>query len=89
MCSHLILNKIRNISNILCFIFLRKVKTTETNKKKSGAVYREGAVTDWTCQKWFAKFCTGAFSLDDAPQPGRPAEVDSDQVETLIDNSQR
>ena len=41
------------------------------------------------CQKWFEKFCAGDFSLDDAPQLGRPVEVDSDQVETLIENNQR
>ena len=40
------------------------------------------------CQKWFANFCAGDFSLDDAPWWGRPVEVDSDQIETLIENNQ-
>ena len=53
------------------------------------AMYREGAVTDQMCQKWFAKLRAGDFSLDDAPRLGRPAEVDSDQIETLIENNQR
>ena len=51
-------------------------------------MYGEGAVTDQTCQKWFAKFRAGDFSLDDAPQLGRPVEVHSDQIETLIENNQ-
>ena len=34
------------------------------------------------------KFCAGDFSLDDAPRLGRPVEVDGDQIETLIENSQ-
>ena len=51
-------------------------------------MYREGAVTDETCQKWFVKFCAGDFSLDDAPWLGRPVEVDSDHIETLIENNQ-
>ena len=51
-------------------------------------MYREGAVTDRTCQKWFAKFCAGDFSLDNAPQLGRPIEVNSDQIEALIENNQ-
>ena len=38
-------------------------------------------------QKWFVKFCEGDFSLDDAPWSGRPVEVDSDQIETLIENN--
>ena len=35
-----------------------------------------------------AKFRAGGFSLDDAPQLGNLAEVDSDQIETLIENNQ-
>ena len=31
--------------------------------RKITAVYGEGAVTDKTCQKWFAKFSAGDFSL--------------------------
>ena len=46
-------------------------------------MYGEGVVTDRTCQKWFPKFCAGDFSLDDT------VEVDSDQIETLIENNQR
>ena len=52
-------------------------------------MYGEGAVMDRTCQKWFAKFHAGDFSLDHAPWSGRPAEVDSDKMETLIENNQR
>ena len=43
---------------------------------------------DGTCQKWFAKFCAGDFLLVGAPWSSRPIEVDSDQIETLIENSQ-
>ena len=40
-------------------------------------------MTDQMCQKWFAKFHAGDFSLDDAPRLGRPVEVDSDEIEIL------
>ena len=30
--------------------------------------------------------CAGDFSLDDAAWLGRPVEIDSDQIETLIEN---
>ena len=56
-------------------------------KKKICAVYGEGAVTDRMCQKWFATFPAGDFSLDDAPGLGRQVEVDSGQIETLIEKS--
>ena len=51
-------------------------------------MYGKGAVTDQTYQKWFAKFHAGDFSLDDAPWSCRLVEVDSDQIEMLIENNQ-
>ena len=68
--------------------YFKKGKNTTEMQKKICAVYGEGAVTDRTCQKWFAKFHAGDFSLDDAPRSGRPVEVDSDQIKTLIENNQ-
>ena len=68
--------------------YFKKGKNTTAMQKKICAVYGEGAMTDQTCQKWFVKFCAGDFSLDDAPQSGRPVEVDSDQIETVIENNQ-
>ena len=68
--------------------YFKKGKNTTETLKKICAVYREGAVTDQTCPKWFVKFCAGDFSLDDAPRSDRPVEVDSDQMETLIENNQ-
>ena len=77
-----------NIFGILCFIISRKVKNATETQKKICAAYGEDAVTDRTCQKWFAKFRAGDFSLADAPRLGRPVEVDSDQIETLIENTE-
>ena len=68
--------------------YFKKGKNTVETHKKICAVYGEGAVTDRTCQKWFAKFRAGDFSLDNTPQSGRPVEVHNDQIETLIENNQ-
>ena len=78
--------KKQHFRHIMLYYFKEGKNATET-QKKTCAVYGEGAVTDRTCQKWFAKFCVGDFSLDDAPWSGRPAEADSDQIETLIENN--
>ena len=51
-------------------------------------MYEKGAVTDQMCQKWFVKFHAGDFSLGDAPRSGWPVEVDSNRIETLIENNQ-
>ena len=56
-------------------------------RRKVYVVYGEGAVTDQMCQKGFVKFRAGGFSLDNSPQSHRPVEVDSDQIEMLIENN--
>ena len=52
----------------IMFYYFKKGKNTTEMQKKICSVYGEGAVTDQTCQKWFAKFRAGDFSLDDAPR---------------------
>ena len=72
---------------MLCYF--KKGKTQVKCKiKKICAVYGEGAVIDQAREKWFAKFLARDFSLDGPLQSGRPVEVDSDQIETLTENSQ-
>ena len=44
----------------MLYYFKKGKKATEMQKKVC-AVYGEGAVTDRTCQKWFAKFRAGNF----------------------------
>ena len=51
-------------------------------------MYGEGAVTDQMCEKWFAKFRAGDFSLDHVPQSGGPVEVDRDHIVIVIENNQ-
>ena len=80
--------KKQHFRHIMLYYFKKGKNATETQKQIC-AVYGEGAVTDRTCQKWFAKFCAGESLLDDAPWSGRPVEVDSDQIETLIEDNQR
>ena len=67
--------------------YFKKGKNATEMQKMIFAVYG-GVVTGGMCQKWFAKFYAGGFLLDDAPQSGRPVEVDSEQIETLIENYQ-
>ena len=78
----------QHIWHIMHYYFKKSKNSTEMQKKDLCSVGREGAVTDRTCQKWFEKFRAGDFLLDDVAWLGRPAEVDSDQIETLIENNQ-
>ena len=78
-----------NIFGMLCFITSRKVKMQlKCKNKKVCALCGECAVADWTCQKWFARFCARNVLLTDAPRLGRPVEGDRDQTETSIENNQ-
>ena len=78
-----------DIFGILCFSTSRKVnRQLKQAKKKICAECVESAVTDQTCQKWFAKFCAADFWKDIATWPCRPVEIDSDEIETLIENHQ-
>ena len=73
--------------HIMLYYFKKGENSTEMQKKNC-VVYGEGAVTDQMCQKWFAKFHTGYFSLDDAPWSVRAVEVGSEKIVILTENNQ-
>ena len=73
--------------HIMLYYFKQGKNATEMQKKIC-VVHGEGAVTDWMCQKWFVKFHARDRLLDNAVWLGRPIEVGSDQIETLIENNQ-
>ena len=52
------------------------------------AVYGKGTETNEMCQKWFTKFHAGGFLVENPARSGRPVKVNSDQIETLIENNQ-
>ena len=79
MCSHFSIEKEEKHVWYTMLYYFKKDKNIIETQKKIDAVYGEGSVTDWTCQKWFAKFPAGDFSLDDASQSGRPVEAESNQ----------
>ena len=83
----LVLEDRRKYAIFLAYYALLFQNATETHKKNCAAYGEgEGAVTDRTCRKWFAKFCARDFLLDSAPWSGRTVEVDNDQIKTLIEN---
>jgi len=64
-------------------------KFYERGIMKICAVCGKDAVKERVCQKWFPKFRSGNFSIQDAPRLGRPVEIDQDKVKTLIDTNKR
>ena len=71
---------------MLCY-FKKGQNTTETQEKDLCSVGRRGCDVS-TASKVFLNFRAADFSLDGAPWPGRPDEVDSGQMETLTENNE-
>ncbi|KAL1139196.1 hypothetical protein AAG570_009255 [Ranatra chinensis] len=74
--------------NLVLFYFKKGKKAAETCRKIC-AVYGEDAVTERVCQKWFSRFRSGNFSVQDAPRSGRPTEINSDEVKEMVDTNPR
>ena len=79
---------VQHFQHIILYYFKKGKNATETQKKMCSG-YGDGAVTEQTCHRWFARCRTGGVSLDDAAQSGRPVEVDGDQIETFTENGRR
>ena len=58
-------------------------------RKKLYDVYGEESLTERQCQKWFVRFLSGDFYLEDAPRSGRPPELDDDRVKVITENNRR
>ena len=74
-------------------VFLRGVHLHYFNMKKTAAeshrilveVYGEHALAGRTCQKWFARFESGDFGLEDEERPGQPKKFEDEELEALLD----
>ena len=74
-------------------VFLRGVLLHYFNMKKTAAeshrilvkVYGEHALAERTCQKWFARFKSGDFGLEDEEPPGQLKKFEDEELEALLD----
>ena len=74
-------------------VFLWGVLLHYFNMKKTAAeshrilveVYGEHALAEQTCQKWFARFKSGDFGLEDEERPGQPKKFEDEELEALLD----
>ena len=47
-------------------------------------VYGEHALAEKTCQKWFARFKSGDFCLEDKERPEQPKKFEDEELEVLL-----
>ena len=74
-------------------VFWRGVLLHYFNMKKTAAeshrilleVYGEHALAERTCQKWFARFKSSDFGLEDEERPGQPKKFEDEELEALLD----
>ena len=74
-------------------VFLPGVLLHYFNMKKTAAeshrilmeVYGEPALAERTCQKWFARFKSGDFGLEDEERSGQPKKFEYEELEGLLD----
>ena len=72
-------------------VFLRGALLHYFNMKKTAAeshhilveVYGEHALAERTCQKWFARFKSGDFGLEDEERPGQPKKFEDSKARKL------
>ena len=53
------------------------------------SVYGVDALNVCVCQNWFAQFCSGDFDLEDKERSGRPQELETDNLEELLEEDTR
>ena len=70
------------------FCYFKKCGNTTEKQINVCASHGEGAVPGQMCQKCFAKFWAGVFSLYNGSCLGKPVQVDSIQIKTLIEKNQ-
>lgn len=68
----------------LMIFYFRKGKSAAQTVNKICSVYGDDAVGESTVRKWFARFRTGNFELEDVKRTGRPSTVDDDQIQQLV-----
>ena len=74
-------------------VFLLGVLLYYFNMKKTAAesyrilvkVYGEHDLAERTCQKWFARFKSGDFGLEDEERRGQPKKFEDEELEALLD----
>ena len=74
-------------------VFLWGVLLHYFNMKKTAAeshrivvqVYDEHALDERACQKWFARFKSGDFGLEDEERPGQLKKFEDEELEALLD----
>lgn len=76
------------LRGVLLHYFNMKMKAAESHRILV-EVYGVHALADRTCQKWFARFKSGNFDLEDDERPGQPKKFEDHELETSLGVAQQ
>ena len=63
-------------------VLLHKMKKTAAESHRILVeVYGEHALAERKCQKWFARFKSGDFGLEDEERPGQPKKFEDEELD--------
>lgn len=68
----------KHFHHLSLFYFQKGKEILYKQQQKISAVYRDGAITEGTLRKWFARFNSENFDLENREKPDRP---DDDQID--------
>nr|XP_003708364.1 PREDICTED: histone-lysine N-methyltransferase SETMAR-like [Megachile rotundata] len=83
----MVANKV-HYRHLMPFFFQKGKHATQTTNEIC-EVYGEGAVAERTVRKWFARFKTGDFELEDQKRSGRPSTTDKNVIKSIIEDNPR
>ncbi|XP_052834133.1 histone-lysine N-methyltransferase SETMAR-like [Octopus bimaculoides] len=75
-----------HIRVVMLFLFKKGENAAKTCKNIC-EVYGDDAVGESTVRRWFAKFKTGEFSLEDDSRSGRPSKLDEEVLKAKIEGN--
>lgn len=73
-----------HLREALLFCFHLKKSVTESHEM-IGEAYPGVVLERKTCQRWFARFKSGDFTVEDKERPGQPKKFEDEELETLLD----
>ena len=73
-------------SNVMLYESKKGNSAAET-ARNIHSVYGEECVNERTCRRWFAKFRSGDFILEDEDRTGRPVEFDDTLLEAALEEN--
>ena len=69
-------------------IFLYKFKLNQSaaeTVRKINQAFGNDSINEHTVRRWFAKFCSGDFSLEDEPRSGRPTVIQDEDLRNPVE----